>query len=367
MQNKRINSRNSNIELLRILAMIGVIILHYNNAQIGGAFNYASSIKSNTYILYMLECIFISAVNVFILVSGYYMCSSTTISISKPFQLIIQVIFFRVSSYITFVLIGKACFTKEELRINFMPVNYFVILYATLYILSPFINFFINRISIKSFTKLVIILLILFSFWPTIVDFLIPILNSNLNGLSSISMYGSQYGYTIVNFIVLYILGAYIAKSNIINRTKPTTVRQYCIYISLLLLCWITLFGWAQYNLKTQKSLSIIFSYCNPIVIASAIITFILFIKFRTRNSKLINILAKGSFTVFLAHTYFFDLLAIDKVATRHPIILISHITMSCAFIYIACWILSLIYGAIEKLVLSPIYRKFDLIKITCE
>lgn len=28
--------RNSGIELLRILAAMGVIILHYNNAEIGG-------------------------------------------------------------------------------------------------------------------------------------------------------------------------------------------------------------------------------------------------------------------------------------------------------------------------------------------
>lgn len=28
--------RNSNIELLRIMSMIGVIILHYNNPEIGG-------------------------------------------------------------------------------------------------------------------------------------------------------------------------------------------------------------------------------------------------------------------------------------------------------------------------------------------
>jgi hypothetical protein len=32
--NKR--ERESNIELLRILTMIGVIILHYNNPEIGG-------------------------------------------------------------------------------------------------------------------------------------------------------------------------------------------------------------------------------------------------------------------------------------------------------------------------------------------
>ena len=34
--------RNSGIELLRILAAMGVIILHYNNAEIGGGLKYAA-------------------------------------------------------------------------------------------------------------------------------------------------------------------------------------------------------------------------------------------------------------------------------------------------------------------------------------
>ena len=36
MDNRR--DRESNIELLRILAMLGVIILHYNNPSIGGGY-----------------------------------------------------------------------------------------------------------------------------------------------------------------------------------------------------------------------------------------------------------------------------------------------------------------------------------------
>lgn len=364
MQTTKTHSRNSNIELLRIIAMFGVIILHYNNAQIGGAFKYASAIKTNSYILYILECVFISAVNVFLLISGYYMCSVKKIALTKPCQLIVQVICFRVASYIIFVLMDEIPYSNQNLKVNFLPVNYFVILYATLYILIPFINFLINQISIKSFTRLIIILLMVFSIWPTIVDCLIPILNNSLSGLSTISMYGSQYGYTIVNFILMYLLGAYISKLNI---NSYTNIKQRFTYISHLILCWIILFIWVQYHLTIHKSTDVIFAYCNPLVITSAILTFILFIKFKPRNSKLINTVAKGSFTVFLSHTYFFDLLNIQNVATKHPFILVSHIILSCTFIYILCWLLSLIYNIIEKLFFSQIYKKLNSIEITCE
>lgn len=45
--------RQSNIELLRIMTMCGVIVLHYNNATIGGGLAYAQGI--NLVILYYLE------------------------------------------------------------------------------------------------------------------------------------------------------------------------------------------------------------------------------------------------------------------------------------------------------------------------
>lgn len=36
---KEKTKRNSSIELLRIISMIGVVILHYNNASMGGIRN----------------------------------------------------------------------------------------------------------------------------------------------------------------------------------------------------------------------------------------------------------------------------------------------------------------------------------------
>ena len=38
---QKLEQRNSSIELLRILAMCGVVLLHYNNASMGGGLQYA--------------------------------------------------------------------------------------------------------------------------------------------------------------------------------------------------------------------------------------------------------------------------------------------------------------------------------------
>ena len=69
------SSRESNIELLRLLAGMGVIVLHFNYFPGGGgALETASGV--NFYVLLVLEILCVSAVNIFILISGYYGCES---------------------------------------------------------------------------------------------------------------------------------------------------------------------------------------------------------------------------------------------------------------------------------------------------
>lgn len=88
------SNRSSNIELLRIFAILGVIVLHYNNADMGGGFRFVLPGSLNYYLLHFLENLFICAVNLFLLISGYFLCTSFKRSLLKPLQLLIQVILF---------------------------------------------------------------------------------------------------------------------------------------------------------------------------------------------------------------------------------------------------------------------------------
>ena len=47
--------RESNIELLRIVLMLGVIILHYNNSSIGGAFEFTANMPVSKLVLYFFD------------------------------------------------------------------------------------------------------------------------------------------------------------------------------------------------------------------------------------------------------------------------------------------------------------------------
>ena len=51
--------RNSSIELLRIIAIMGVVILHYNNSGMGGAFYYVTEGSLNQYYLFFQNLFYI--------------------------------------------------------------------------------------------------------------------------------------------------------------------------------------------------------------------------------------------------------------------------------------------------------------------
>lgn len=58
--------RQSNIELLRIILILMVIILHYMNAQMGGLLGHAQSGSLDYYLGHLIEALSIGAVNAFL-------------------------------------------------------------------------------------------------------------------------------------------------------------------------------------------------------------------------------------------------------------------------------------------------------------
>ena len=94
------SGRDSNIELLRIIAALGVIILHYNNPIIGGGYKAVADGSINQFVMTVFEASFICAVNLFVLISGYFMKNSKKRDLLKPVELLAQLLFFELLFYI---------------------------------------------------------------------------------------------------------------------------------------------------------------------------------------------------------------------------------------------------------------------------
>ena len=72
MNEKHLNQRNSSIDLLRILSMMGIIGIHVLNN--GGGANYSNAndlFSYSAYAINLLRSLFYISVNVFAILSGY--------------------------------------------------------------------------------------------------------------------------------------------------------------------------------------------------------------------------------------------------------------------------------------------------------
>ena len=86
-------------------------------------------------------------------------------------------------------------------------------------------------------------LLLLFSVYPTFVDVLGEFTHKEYIGLSSVGMYGSQWGYSIINFSLMYIIGAYLRMYPDKNNIAKNIARIYFGVVVLTI--------WAFVNNKT--------------------------------------------------------------------------------------------------------------------
>ena len=346
--------RQSGIELLRILAAVGVIILHYNNPMIGGGLNIAEGV--NRGLLYFLEALSVCAVNVFVLINGFFDIEHQKRDLMKPVKLIAQVMLFNLAFYLLRVIFGGTALSAKGIIGTLIPANWFIIIYCGLYVISPFINVVLKRLSQRNYKLLLAISICVFSVYPTMVDILEELSGRSFNGLSSVGMYGSEYGYTIVNFVIIYIIGGYIRRFDI----KASNKNLFIAYIinTILLALWGRLDEMIGYNMfdfvHVERNA---WEYCNPLVILQAVAIFELFKRMRFVN-RVVNKLAKASFCVYLIHGYFIGYLRISQVVLlQNPVFTFLHIVACGTIIYLIGYIVNLIYNFIVGIIDRPIEK----------
>lgn len=354
--------RKSNIELLRIITMLGVIVLHYNNASVGGAFKYVSASSLNYYALVFVECVFICAVDLFVLISGYFMINTQKRSIIKPLKLIIQVVAFKLAFYILALILGKTYFSIKHFAGQIIPNDYFVILYCAVYFVSPYINYVMKSLDTKQLKRMMITVILIFSVYAILADLLSDLSGTDIAGLSSIGLYGSQSGYSVVNFIMMYMIGAYI-------RLYETELNKYsnrilipCFFV-LVIVDMIWYIGLYHCNEDAPTALS----YLNPIVIMMAVVAFLVFKNIDIGYKSLINNIAKGSFSVYLAHRYMITRINIESFVNENVFLLLAHVAFSVVGIYLICWILHFVYEKVTMPFYMLIERKIGKTEYTVE
>ena len=302
--------RRSGVELLRMLAAMAVIVLHFNYYPgSSGATDYA--VGFNRAFLNLLECVCICAVNVFLLISGAFGSRGKRIKIRKLGLLLLQTSVFRFAANVV------SCIVAHDLNVGkllsaLIPVNYYVILYVSLMLVSPFINAGLERLSDAALRRLALIAFLVFSAFSTLVDVAGEVSGNSLSGLSPVGIDGSMGGYTIVNFALMYLLGAWLGR----EERSRTKLAGTPLLATVLALSVLLLYLWRAYLPQTA------WMYSNPLVIVEACAAFLLFSRMRF-SSRWINRIAPAAFTCYLIHEYALYFLDYQKVGlSAFPIML---------------------------------------------
>lgn len=291
--------RQSNFELLRIIAMFFIVLYHVicHGQIIENCTN--DSLKL---LFQILEYSIIIHVNLFILLTGYFQ-SKCQFKQSKLWIIINSSLFYKAIIMIIFAIIGYFSLSKVEIAKELFIVNlneyWFIKYYVFLYCLSPFLNRLINSLEKRQYQKLLIVSFVIFSILPYI------------TGQEAFP----NDGYTLYNFIFLYFIGAYlrnypIEKSYLFKVCSTNLTRIILITICFGSLAMNFLVGTTSSSLLNINSLvdeiannfiSLSLAYSNPFVIIQAV-SFFLFFSTLNIKSIIINSISKLTIGIYLIH-----------------------------------------------------------------
>ncbi len=269
-------TRQSNIELLRIISMIMILCVHFTGATfpLPSILDIKDLLSVNTLSKMTMESFAIIGVNCFVLISGYFGIKQ---SLKGIINFIIWCLFYSVGIYTLVAIIHPSSHNISAVLSSFGIFSHtdlwFIPSYFALYLISPIINNGIKNLKIKEFNLLILALTFLNVylgwFWHGTI-------NPN--------------GYNTMQLIYIYIIGRYLKlfiSTDSINRKK---------YIYYYIISFILIFTSTFFCKSTMA-----FAYNSPFVICASVSFFLIFTTFTFQN-KLINSIAASAFAVYLIH-----------------------------------------------------------------
>jgi len=279
--------RSSNLELLRIVAMLMVLGTHLLTAVIRDEVVANPAERYWVKFLTQWMCYLTwTCVNLFVLISGWFAVRPTC---RKVASYVFNVLFFAVGILVVALIMGKVELTEETVLSAFVWVKYYWFLgaYLVLMIFAPALNVYCETCSRR---QLEIVLLSFFG---------VQFLYDCTYPLHSFSMFGE--GYSPISFFGLYLLGRYMRLYNpgFTRMSKWMDLGLALGIITVFTAICVPLTGAVRMHWIVATCL-----YTSPNVLLTTIFIFLFFSKLRIQ-SKIVNWLAASALAVYLLHTHF--------------------------------------------------------------
>ena len=277
--------RESGIELFRIISMLLIVAHHYVvNSDVLKIAN-INPLSVNSIFLNVLGAWGKTGINCFVLITGYFMCKSQ-ISAKKFLKLLLELEFYRIVIYFTFVITGYSSFSFKELILAIIPFTSvstnFTGWFLLFFLLIPFLNVLVKNITERQHVLLLIVLLFIYTVIGTLPKF-------------SVTMnYVSWY-------IVLFVIASYV-------RLYPKKIYDSKKLWGLLALITfiisaISVVVFTYIGVKLGRDLKFyLLSDSNKVLALLLGFTAFMFFKNLKFKNSFINIVAASTFGVLMIH-----------------------------------------------------------------
>lgn len=306
--------RQANFELLRIVAMLMIIALHYL-VKGGVAVPYSESREAVNYAAWLLEAFCIAAVDCYVLLSGYFLVESAWRP-GRIVSLLGQVLFYSV--LIPLIMIGVGILSWADLGLYdwigfFLPVGtehyWFATAYVFFYLFAPILAAGMKKMEKKTLQLLIALLLLFFCAEKTFLP--VPFVTDR---------YGYDYGW----FLCLFVVAAYLRLYGCAFFEKGK--RALWIYAGMSIAIFgvsaiVSLFGGQIEALGFYADMP--YTYNHLLCLCGALGLFLAFGKLQIkegRAARIIRRLSPYTFGVYLLHEHllvryeWMNWLHVDKV-----------------------------------------------------
>ena len=278
--------RDSNMELLRVVAMLLVMIVHADFRALH--LPSVADFYDDTYRTVMrlfLESLSIICVNTFVLLSGWF---GIRFRFERMLEFLFQVCFFSILG------IGIAILTIPNEVLSLRGVSsllllgdkdyWFVKCYLLMYLFAPVMNSFVEHCTERQFR----IFLICFYAFQTVYGF--------VGGAEWFKL-----GYSGLSFMGLYLLARYIRlyPNRFTTFNKSWDMFTYLVFVAVMTLLGIAVLAAGQ----NPKIIYRMYAYSSPLVIVPSAYFLLFFSKIKLSYNKIVNWLAASCFSIYLTHS----------------------------------------------------------------
>lgn len=284
----RICKRDSSFELLIIISMLMILFHHF---ACHGLFHWQTN--EVTLPQYWYNFIIMGGkigVNVFVLISGYFLISTHKkgSNLKKMLKLWGQVMFYSVSIYVFACIFGISDWNVKDIITSFFPITFeswwFASTYFVLFLLHPFLNKFLTSLEKKEYRIFLVLILICWSVIPTFTT--------------------KQFqGNDLLWFITLYAVAGYIKLHGL---SPGKTTRYYlALYIASSVLAYVlcSIFSILGTRIDSLGNNALHFYRQESVLmLLSSVALFMVFQTMRMKYFGWINVIASATFGVYLIH-----------------------------------------------------------------